>query len=454
VLVVAPCAVSRVTYAAGTGVILGEIERLIEAADEQIVLQMYLFAANGQLELLLPRPAAPEHAELVARCLIEKRRRRPELPIAVILDSNTPSDPRHTRRGDTPLRAVLEQAGIDVLHANLFGNRFDARRRWLSARKNFHLAHGRCPPERWVRSQNRWQLSHNLEDHRKNLVIDRGRAGLVTSHNLIDTAADWYENAFLLEGDAARELWTIATTALGKALELPCGYDSARRGELEKLARTAPRAAGGSGEGFAHESDPDCRLLGAEAIRAELETLFARAAHGDTLYVASAYFSDGGLLELLARAAKRGAVVKILIDNIAGLPLPPHLRVPIKNLVNHEVTAVARRWCRDEPRFELRVHDSTAGPVMHLKSCALFGKHSLLVGGQANLTRNSFSGAWLETDVVTRAPAALAAFRAHFEALWSLPASTALGPLPPLERPLELLRSASLWTFARFGLRP
>ena len=448
-------AASRVTYAAGTGVILAEMKRLIEAADEQIVLQMYLFAANGQLELLLPRSAAPEHAALVASWLIEKRRRCPKLPIVAILDSNTPADPRHTRRRDTPLRGVLEQAGIDVLHANLFDNRFDSRRRRLSPRSNFHLTHGRCPPEHWVRSQNRWQLLHNLEDHRKNLVIDRGRAGLLTSHNLIDAAADWYENAFVLEGAAARELWTIAATALGKALALPHAGDSARRAELERLARTPSRASSDAAvEGYADELDPDCRLLGAEAIRAELEALFARADHGDTIYVASAYFSDSGLLELLARAAERGAVVKVLIDNIAGLPLPAHLRVLIKNLVNHEVIAAARRWCSDEPRFELRVHDSTAGPVMHLKSCALFGKGSVLVGGQANLTRNSFSGAWLETDVVTRAPAALAAFRSHFEALWRLPASRPLGPLPAIERPLELLRSAGLWTFARFGLRP
>ena len=437
---------------ADTPTILAELERLIDAAEQQIVLQMYLFAADGQLELLLPRPGSPPHAETVAGWLIEKKRRKPEVSMVVILDTNTPADPGRTRARALPVRAELERSGITVLHANLFYNRFDASRRLLSPRRNFHLRFRDCPPAHWVERQNRWQVAHNLEDHRKNLVIDGGRAGLVMSHNLIDLAGDWYENAFLLKGAIARELWSTATTALEKALELPHAATPDQAARADELARRPPVALEVAPNDGMH--DAESRLLEAEAIRTELRAVFERAGAGDRVYVASAYFSDVGLLDALAGAARRGASVKILIDSIAGLPLPGPLSFLLRNLVNHKVTRPARRLCERLPGFELRVHDSSAGRLMHLKSCALIGENSVLIGGQANFTRNSFSGAWLETDVVTRAPAALLAFQNHFETLWRLPEARPLGRPSLWQRSLDLLRSAGLWAFARFGLEP
>jgi phosphatidylserine/phosphatidylglycerophosphate/cardiolipin synthase-like enzyme len=190
-----------------------------------------------------------------------------------------------------------------------------------------------------------------------------------------------------------------------------------------------------------------------EEIRPALLELIAGASPGEELLVATAYFSDLPVLEALAEAARRGVRVRVLIDSIHALPLPAPLGWLTRNLVNHRVLRRAEEIQRGHPdRFQLRVHESTGGAMMHLKTAARRGARPLLLGGQANYTPNSFSGAWLETDVLTGEPSVIDAFADHFERLWSLPASR------PLEPPRSRLRAAALTAlldgFDRVGLRP
>jgi phosphatidylserine/phosphatidylglycerophosphate/cardiolipin synthase-like enzyme len=440
-----------VRYVADCEAILREFRTLIEAAEHSIILQMYLFAANAELEVLLPRRDAPAHAELVAGWLLEKRRRHPDLPIAVILDTNTPSEAERTRKRETPLRTRLERAGIAVLHANLFDNAFD-RSRSFSKTKNFHLTWESCPASEWRARHNRWQVRQNVEDHRKNLVIDCGRAGLITSHNLCDMAHDWYENAFVLRAEPAQELWNTATRALACALTLPHALTPSQHAELADLSRTEPLAWPSAQSLTANERAS--YLVHSSAIRAEVATLINQAGQDDTLYVASAYFSDCSTFDLLAQAARRGSSVRVLIDSIAGLPLPQHLSWVIRSLVNHAVTRRARERTALTDNFEFRVHDSSHGRLMHLKTCAVFGERSLLIGGQANFTPNSFSGAWLETDVVTRDREVLAAFKRHFDELWALAESKPLSTTSFTTGLTDRARDAALWAFRQVGLEP
>src|SRR4029078_7537014 len=94
--------------------------------------------------------------------------------------------------------------------------------------------------------------------------------------------------------------------------------------------------------------------------------------------------------EALERAAARAARVRVLIDSIAALPLPPAAAWIIRNLVNHHGIARAiEAEARCPDRFALRVHDSRGGAMMHLKTAARLGARPMLVGGQANFTPNS-----------------------------------------------------------------
>jgi phosphatidylserine/phosphatidylglycerophosphate/cardiolipin synthase-like enzyme len=338
---------------------------------------------------------------------------------------------------------------------------------------NFHLDHAHVPAHAWVEKQNRWQALHNVEDHRKNLVIDGGRAAVVTSHNFFDPAWDWHENLIWLTGDGARTVWRIAQDSVRDALEIPQLLTPAQRAmctalvdaettrdttQLEPALQPVPNFHAGDLSRVQRglEPDPQCRIVQSEEIRARMEHLLESSSRGDDVVLATTYFSDDPLLDALDRAAARGVRVRVLIDSLHALPLPPLAAWLTRNLVNHHaVTRGAALHTRWGDRFQLRIHNSSAGAMMHLKTLARLGPNGCAVLGQANCTPNSFSGAWLETDIETRAPGVIRAIGDHFDQLWSLPESRPAVPTHTLTaRAQSALHSSLLRAFSWFGLRP
>lgn len=442
---------SRAAYVRDAAGVLAAIGELIDAAEQSIVLQMYLFAANGQLALVQPRAGAEAHAGVVCDWLIAKRRRHPGMPIVVVLDSNTPDDPARVIDGSVPLVSQrLREAGIAVVVANLFHNRFDAERRFPASCR-FHRDGRDTPAEAWVPAQQRWQVLHNVEDHRKNLVIDGGAAALVTSHNLIDVAFDWHENGFVLAGDAARTVFAQAQVALARALELPQRLDDRARAAVAALATTdTPSPV----PHLARALVPTHVTVLADAeIRARFEHVIDTAGAGDALDLATAYFSDLPLWERLVAAAERGARVRVLVDDLVALPLPRLHGAVVRHLANRAVLDRAR--VASPPGLEVRVFHSGAGAMMHLKTLIARGREPVVIGGQCNATPNSFSGAWTETDVEVRGcDAIVAAATAHFEELWT---HRDCAPLPPPGRwfrTRRTLAATALAAFALLGLTP
>ncbi|MCE9597094.1 MAG: hypothetical protein K8S54_03925, partial [Spirochaetia bacterium] len=368
---------------------------------ESIIVQMYLFAASGELRTLLPVDCLPWAGE-VANWLIEAKRQKPELKIIVILDSQTIAEASRTHYRKFPLtRHRLEDAQIIVLNASLA--------RTAHARGMIALSHNKegsqeMEKNRWATLQQRWQTAHNVEDHRKNIVIDSGRAGIVFSHNLIDQARLWQENTFLLRNGPARHLYSIALGSLEDALALPLAFTQEERATLSFFRPMKEP----------EESQDGTEVLDGgpaihSAILAELES-----ARSGEIRVASAYFSDLTTLERLIDVGSR-VRVRILIDNCHALSLPRLLHFILRNTVN--LACVHR--CRSAPRVELRVFPSRHLEMMHLKAIALSAK-PCLIAGQANFTPNSFSGAWLETNVLVRNPFVVRQFERHFEEIWNM----------------------------------
>lgn len=466
---------TQLFYLSDRHAILSAFRDAIEAAEQAIVLQMYLFARNGEQTLLLPRENVFPYAQTVAEWLIEKRRRCPDLPIVVVLDSNTPENGAKTRKKGTLLREVLVQHGITVLCANLFSTTFDRGRHFLNA-KNFHLQHKDISKENWVETQNLWQSLHNVEDHRKNLVIDGGRLALVTSHNLFDPAWDWHENAFWLTGSVAQKLWTSALHSVKEALSLPHAVRPETPASwLHKVdAAVAPLSSDTSalltpsfrpvsgyphaliqgviGSQNVHASDLHCDLCEHANIRSRVVSLLEGAEAGDEILLATAYLSDLPMLDTIESVLQKGVRVRVLVDSLSALPLPPVYRFLARNLVNYKAGIAAHRMeVRYPDRFLFRVHDSHQGAMMHLKTIARLGKSPLLLGGQANFTPHSFSGAYLETDIETRSRVMVEQFAAHFEKLWSLPETT---HMVPKTRTKDLLCQVLLRLFSALGLSP
>lgn len=377
------------------------LKSLIFSAEESIILQMYLFAANGELRTLQP-VAGPPWAEVVADWLIQRKAEKPGLKIIVLLDSQTIAEPhRTTSKKPVLTRHRLEEAGIAVLTASL--------RRTAAWRGRRTAAPWECVQEpveknRWATLQQRWQTAHNVEDHRKNIVIDAGRAGIVFSHNLIDQARFWQENTILVTNHLARGLYAVARSAALEAMTLPVRFSAAELAlrpwlESQTLPDEEPRADAGL-------------LDGGPEIRRSILDEIARA-HSGEIRAASAYCSDLESLHSLSEAAKHTRV-RILIDSCNALALPRILHFFLRNTVN----ILCLHFCRKTPQLELRIFPSTQMEMMHMKAIS-FSAGPCLIAGQANFTPNSFSGAWLETSLLLRQGRIVDEFNRHFDELWA-----------------------------------
>jgi phosphatidylserine/phosphatidylglycerophosphate/cardiolipin synthase-like enzyme len=449
-------ALAEVAYVANAAAIAQAIHDLIAAARSSIVLQMYMFAGNGETEALRRLDGAFPYAHTVAGWLVAKKRRDPGVDIVVVLDTQTIDQPRLTRNRRGPLaRDVMAAAGITVLHANLFGTTFDPRRRFPASARLHDGRHTAVSPEAYGRAQQRWQTWHNVEDHRKNLVIDEGAWAAVTSHNFLDIASAWHENLFLVGAPAAGGVWDQARASIAAALELPQRIPDAERARLAALAarpatstRAAPPggapvpalAALGDAAAIPAPHAAAIEVLATTEIRPRLVAALDDCGAGDRVRAASTWFSDVALLDRFVAAAERGADVQLLVDDLAALPLG---RIPswfVRALANLRV--IERAAARARPGFALRVHPSANRRMMHLKTCAFDGprRAPFLIGGQANYTPNSFNGAWHETDVVVHGAGAVRAFEAQYGPLWDASAPPRLGWLPG-----RLARRALLW---------
>lgn len=446
---------SPAAYVDDAATILQTIHDLIFAARSSIVLQMYMFAGNGETEMLQRREGAFPYARIVADWLIE---RAIDVDIVVVLDTQTIDQVELTRnRTGTLTRERLAAAGIPVLHANLFGTKFDAARRFPPGSR-LHDGRYRATDEvSYGRAQQRWQTWHNVEDHRKNLVIDEGAWAAVTSHNFIDVASRWHENLFLVGAPAAGAIWDQARSAITRALDLPQRVSPRKRERAMALAaRSAapratplPRVAPGpeiaslSLDPMAPHPPPaetSCavEVLETLEIRPRLIEALAAARPGDEVRAASAWFSDLPLLETFIAAARRGVWVRIVVDDLAALAVDRVSSWAIRALANFRATERARHVAL--PTFELRVHRSANERMMHLKTCAFLGARRFVIGGQANYTPNSFNGAWHETDVVIEGSAVVDAYLAQFSELWARSSPPRVLPFPD-----RLLRRACLW---------
>ena len=87
--------------------------------------------------------------------------------------------------------------------------------------------------------------------------------------------------------------------------------------------------------------------------------------------------------------------------------------------------------------FELRIHPSASGRMMHLKTAAFLGHCGRApTGGQANYTPNSFSGAWLETGLAITGADRVIAFLAQLAPLGRAAAPPRWPTRPSRPRPI------------------
>ncbi len=372
------------------------------------------------MQTLQPIEQAFPWAKTLADWLIAKKKLFPHIQIVVLLDTQTIEDPSRTNKGIPPLtRHRLEDSGIFVFNSSLVETKFQKKQ---FAPKAYRLNEywedsqniKKFTKREWAYLQNIWQTLHNVEDHRKNLVIDNGRAGVVFSHNVIDQAYLWQENTFLLRKDLSYEIWKFAIHSVKKAVELPIQWNEAEK-EIFPWLDQQIKSLSNSKSSISGTTKSKILKNGPEILKSILEEIRNIDQNGiEEICVSSAYFSDLQTLEELIQLSTK-IRVKIMVDSCEALSLKKFLKIILTQTVN----LVCIHNCRKVDSIELKIFPSSLKEMMHCKFILFIGKNSCLIAGQANFTPNSFSGAWMETNIWTSEKKVIDQVQSHFQEMWN-----------------------------------
>ena len=390
---------SDVTYIDASGVRQCEQEifdhwlRIIRGARQFIVIDMYLYNDFQGPVPELHRPLARE----ITDALVRQKAKYPAMRAVVI------SDPVNTFYGGvrSPYFDELRSAGVEVVFTDLTRLR-DSNGSWGAIwrpliRPLGNSRAGWLPTPFGHRVSLRTYLGFlNLKgNHRKVLVADHGDdvIALVTGANVHDGSSAHTNVGLSFTGPAAVDLIRTENAVLAFSGAPPL-----------KLPRPVKRAT---------QPDVTAQVLTESKIRDDILSEIQSSGPGDALDIAMLFVSDRRVITALKSAHRRGAGIRILLDQnrgAFGIKRSGIPNVPVAHELNKAGLEV--RWF-EPPRQQchtkillLRRSDETA--TMSL--------------GSTNLTRRNLDDFNLETNVVLRGGGTSPVFRdaaIWFDRVWN-----------------------------------
>lgn len=377
--------------------IFDRVFALIGQARQLVMLDMFLFNDFGSPDDAVLRPLSDE----LTQALLDRMDEVPALRVVVI------TDPVNTVYGSVASRHLdaLEQAGAQVTITDLarlpasnpawsgpwtlccawLGNRIGAG--WLPN----PLGDAPITLRSWL------ALPNFRANHRKTLVVDRGDGwqAMVMSANPHDGSSAHDNVALQLSGAAALDV-----------LDGEAAVAAFSGTPLAGLPQADPAAA--------PPALPRLRTLSEKAVRTAVLATLDDAGPADRLDIAMFYLADRAVVRALARAARRGVPVRLLLDPNEDAFGRKKNGVPNRPVAAELVRAgVDVRWC------------DTHGEQCHSKFLLRHSQDAAtLILGSANWTRRNLRNLNLELDVQLVAPpshAAMADARRWFDAQWTNP---------------------------------
>jgi phosphatidylserine/phosphatidylglycerophosphate/cardiolipin synthase-like enzyme len=364
--------------------IFDAVFRLIAGARDFIVLDFFLF--NAQRGSALDTAAHRELSAELRDALLARKRALPELRVLVI------SDPINDVYGALPSRDLeaLRQAGIDVVAVDLDSLRdsnpvysafWRITMRWWSGdgrgeprfRNPLDAGPERVTFGAWAR------LLNFKANHRKLIIGDDGKGGLtgiVTSANPHD-ASSLHSNVGI----------QVSGAALLPLLESEMSPDSTAQVQV---------------------------LTESEIGDAILRNMAGTRA-GDSIDVAMFYLSERGIVRALIAAARRGVVVRVILDPNKDAFGRTKNGIPNRSVATElgaaSDGAIKVRWFR------------THGEQFHSKLVAIRTANEFwFTLGSANLTRRNLGDFNLEANLAASVPLAsgiAAQVSGWFDSLWT-----------------------------------
>ncbi len=407
--------------------IFDAVMRLIGAASDAIVLDMFLFNVWQGPKTEAFRALSSELTD----ALIDAKRRHPTMPVIVITDPvNTIYGGVHSkhlqRLSDADVRVVLTPL-VKLQDSNPVYSAI-----WRAAICPFgnKINVGSLPPpfgEQKVSVRSWLALLNFKANHRKLLITARQSTGrvmwqaVVSSANPHDGSSAHRNVGLEISGDAALallrteiELLKLAANAADEAVA-----ESAQTA-LDQLQSVSMLNPGTLSSNPREEPDfqsanavdqPFIRVLTEKAIAQSVLSAIDATNAGDKVNVLMFYLSHRSIINALANAAKRGVTVRVLLDANKDAFGRSKNGVPNRPVAEELVDAGAMvRWC------------DTTGEQCHGKVLfAQRGDHQRLILGSGNYTRRNLDNFNLETNVDIRVrgtAVVMQEFERHFNAQW------------------------------------
>ncbi|MGW8266548.1 MAG: phospholipase D-like domain-containing protein [Longimicrobiales bacterium] len=355
--------------------IFDRILSMIDAADEFVVLDMFLFNGLHGGE----RAYRPLSGELVEH-LVERRKVRPGLAVTFITDEINTFYGAYTSQEIAALRA----AGIQVVTTRMTRARdsnplYSAGWRmlggWLGTGGPGWLPNlfGASGPKVTLRGY--LKLPNFRANHRKLMVTEK--RCLVTSANPHDASSFHSNIAFTGTGPVCADLLSSERAVVA--------FSGGDTGGWPTYASPGTDGDATSGEGSVQ------LVTEGKILDALLEDLGA-AGPGDRVDLAMFYISERQVVKALLDADGRGAEVRLVLDPNKDAFGREKGGIPNRQVARELVT-------RSDGRIAVRWYD-THGEQYHTKLMMVSGADTVTVmGGSANLTRRNIGDYNLEADL-------------------------------------------------------
>lgn len=374
--------------------IFQELNNTIAEADDFIVADMFLFNGytNGEKDF-------PAISENLVNAIVRQKEEVPDLKVVFITDQI------NTIYGSYESETIrrLEDAGVDVVLTNLNKLR-DSNPVYSSIWRLFFSWTG-TEGEGWIGNplakeapdvtlRSYLKLLNIKANHRKLLVTED--AAMVSTANPHD-ASGYHENAaFKMEGPIIKDILEAEEAVVNYSGEADFPAYENRSWEKQEGNLTAQFVA----EGKIYRS-----------IQEELK----KAGEGDEVWLGMYYLSDRKIIDLLDKAADRGATVNIVMDpnkksfghEKPGLPNLP-VAAEMQRLGNNNINL---RW------YDVNIEQYHA-KMLYINK----GSDSVIIGGSANYTRRNLANLNLEADVVIKGNSDEDVFQEvdqYFDRIWN-----------------------------------
>jgi len=364
---------------------------IIDGAERFVLLDLFLFNnIHDQGEKF------PTLSDEMARRLVEKKLRSPQVDIVLITDAINRTygadEPEHFRR--------LRASGVRIIYTDtsklrdsnfIYSSWWRLFCQWFGTKGAGWLPSPFAPDGPAMTIRGYLSLFNFKANHRK--VVVNEKEALITSANPHDASAYHSNIAIVAQGAVVRDVVDAeAAVASFSGEDLPKWVIPVRP-ESGKVS---------------------LRLLTEGKIKSRLLQSLALCGSGCSVRMAMFYLSDREVVSGLLEAAARGAEVRLLLDpnkdafgrRKNGIPNRP---------VAHELVE------KSQGRIQIRWY-GTHGEQFHTKLTMIsLPGQTVLIGGSANLTRRNIDDLNLEACFEVTAPAdsqVVQAAAGYFERIW------------------------------------